>query len=116
MSHPIVFLDFDGVLNSLQSSLVYRTFHRFDLVSVGLVERLCVTTDALIVVSSAWRTGRTIEDLRHTMTDAGATVISQYVVDVAPRLSGHRGEEIAAWLSQKSHQGRYVILDDDADM
>ena len=116
MREPLVFLDFDGVLNSTRSAIAMQTYNRFDPIAVMLVERLCVEGEARIVVSSTWRIGHeTTQSLRDRMRDCGALRLSRYVIGMTGR-SKTRGHEIAEWREAHKHAGPYVILDDDSDM
>ncbi len=116
---PVIFLDFDGVLNSLRSTLALGGCDRkqFDPVAVNLVSRLARGADANVVVSSAWRIGSDVMDLRAILSAYSAKLASR-VIGVTPTLLGRRGEEIARWLAdnEDKHNGPYVILDDDSDM
>lgn len=116
----VIFLDIDGVLNSIESALVHNG--RTSLlcpIRCGLVQRLATIAEARIVVSSAWRHGDT-DALRETLrTRAGAACLVPYIIGETPRLSGQpRGAEIAQWLERHPTPKveRYVILDDDDDM
>lgn len=114
---PLIFLDFDGVLNSIESSLSLGGWHRFDQVAVGLVARLRRHADALIVVSSTWRIGcGDVATLKERMVSAGGAALAEHTIGMTARLNRQRGEEIAEWLQRKPHAGPYVILDDDSDM
>ena len=113
----VIFLDFDGVLNSVRSCLAFKTFNIFDPVSVRLVNRLCKAADARIVVSSSWRIGHTTASLKERMIECGAELIADSVIDMTPRFAKTRGHEIAAWMNQHQHEvHRWLILDDDSDM
>jgi len=116
---PVIFLDFDGVLNSLRSTLAFGGCDRkqFDPVSVNLVSRLAKGSGANVVVSSAWRIGSDVMELRSILSSYSALLASR-VIDVTPSLLGKRGEEIAQWLAENEskHNGQFVILDDDSDM
>ena len=119
MKRPIIFLDFDGVLNSLRSTLAYGGCgeHQFDEVSVNLVARLAGSANANVVISSAWRIGNDVLALRAILSRYSTTLASR-VLDKTPRGTGCRGEEIAQWLAENpnEHDGVYVIIDDDSDM
>jgi Tfp pilus assembly protein PilZ len=116
---PVIFLDFDGVLNSLRSTLAMggTNRHQFDHVAVNLVSRLAREADANVVVSSAWRIGSNVLELRSILS-AYSALLAARVIDMTPRGTGKRGEEIAAWLAENpnQHDRRFVILDDDSDM
>lgn len=138
----IIFLDIDGVLNhqiwfekvqhlraDRQSKEDYRFY--FDPFAVGLLNDLTDATGAKIVVSSSWRLGRTVEELKKILKENGVT---GEVIDKTPHLSFEdyanysysvpRGCEIKAWMElNKEKLGEsigkyrnYVIFDDDSDM
>lgn len=115
---PIIFLDFDGVLNSLRSTLAFRNARKFDEVAVGLIERLTVECDAGVVVSSAWRIGSTLDGLRRALFKNGGEDLAERVIGKTPQFGANRGAEIAEWLATNPslHSGNYVIVDDDSDM
>lgn len=117
---PIIFLDFDGVLNSLRSVLATGRGggHSPDPMAVGLMARLARHADANVVVSSAWRIGVTLDSLRETLTRWNGVDIADRVIDKTPQHGECRGAEIAQWLAEhpSQHNGCYVIVDDDADM
>ena len=104
----IVFLDIDGVLNNF--SLIQR--HGFDYIDSSMVIRLgriIDRTGAEIVLSSYWRLDpkdRSVVD--HSLGEHGMSVM-----DVTPRLSGPRANEIRQWLGENRDVVRYAILDDD---
>lgn len=122
----VVFLDIDGVLNSLDSTLAFREAESFwpkrreslDPVSVGLLQHLCEETDAKIVVSSTWRKlflEREFIDIFalygwENFPIIGATTSEQVVAG-----SWARGHEIQHWLNNNPWDN-YLILDDDSDM
>ena len=111
----VVFLDVDGVLN--------RAGYRPDT-SVGLsswieaelgarLTALVCATGAVVVMSSSWRLGRSLEALRAELRTAGVDVP---LVDVTPDRPGQpRWVEIDAWCSA-SQPTRFAIIDDEPDM
>lgn len=117
----IIFLDFDGVLNTeyYQSLLQfqgeqwqdqYGAF--FDPRAVRQLKRIIDTTDADIVVESSWKyLGlEAMQELWRVRNLPGR------VIDITPSLTGNvsKGEEIAAWLSEYAMlDARYVIIDDE---
>lgn len=136
----IVFLDIDGVLNCqvfYEARLKHYGKHRYvesdlkldyyksNLSSdrIVLLNGLCKETNAVVVVSSTWRKGRTVEELQTMLDYAGATF---KIIDITPSLAYERGSEIRAWLKHnikpETHGmyyfdfHNYVILDDDSDM
>lgn len=78
----IVFLDFDGVLN--------RGSGPFEPELVKRLNKITNMASAKIVVHSSWRYGRTLDELREILTNAGVT---GKVIDAAPvPASAVRGE------------------------
>ena len=120
MTRPIIFLDFDGVLNSTCSVLATGRGGSVcpDTMAVGLMARLVRNADANVVVSSAWRIGATLDSLRETLTRWGGADIAARVIAKTPQNGECRGAEIAQWLAEhpNDHDERWVIVDDDGDM
>lgn len=114
----VIFLDIDGVLNCLGSVLALGDpNHHLDPVSVGLLSRICKETDALVVVSSSWRIGRTVKQLQHELQNLGAYKLAErFVGKTGDGHNGHRGRQIRQWIEDNVHTGRYVIVDDDSDI
>lgn len=127
----VIFLDIDGVLNSVDSMVAFFKWmpkgtriqmeDRLDSVSIGLLRRVCIKTDAKIVISSTWRMGRTIEDFvdifaRHGWDNfpiIGMTPIGCKIAEITFRTRGH---EIQDWLTHHPEVTEYIIIDDDSDM
>lgn len=127
----VIFLDFDGVLNSAlyarteeyQKHAGGASWHSVDSLkwwSYGLdsvaVERLnslVERTGAKVVISSSWRLGATQEWLVQILTSRGFT---GEVVGVTPAYGGDepRHKEIEGWIETHRPEG-YVVIDDDAD-
>lgn len=130
---PVVFLDFDGVLNSARFHRQIRAaegervklWDRLDPHGVARVNEIVGRAGADVVVSSSWRlmsehdSPPTLQSLLHRHGFMGR------VVGVTPGLGcshrpwtcsqAHRGHEIDVWL-QANGRRRFVILDDSADM
>lgn len=106
----IVFLDFDGVLNNDQTR-THVNFHLgLDDALVARVGQLVRDTNAVIVVSSAWRTSYAVSELQGFLQ---AHIDPARVVGVTPNLPWQsRGEEIETWLLTQGHDTQLVILDD----
>lgn len=123
----IIFLDIDGVLNSLDSVLAFRDDgHLFwsdrkeslDPVSVGLLQHLCEETDAKIVISSTWRKLYSEQEFRDIFASYGwenFPILGMTTTDKVHPDSWARGYEIQDWLDNNPWKN-YVILDDDSDM
>jgi len=119
----VLFLDIDGVLNSKRTLLAFdaypRSYHYkdmqiFDQVALSLIRRLCDETGAQICLSSDWR----IDDLTKTVIHPlkHAVGLGLPVRGCTPILTGSRGTEINAWLSEHPEVTNYAIVDDHADM
>lgn len=126
----IIFLDFDGVLNShawfVQGG---RSMHDVDPACVRRINTITERTGAHVVVSSTWRLGRTLDELRSILAKHG---YNGKVIGVTPDLSGRttglhvaveRGHEIQKWMDDRAREDArfgvvesFVIIDDDSDM
>ena len=126
----IIFLDIDGVLNSLSHDVVLDMTNppqidaeKMNRWNINLLRLLVEKTGASIVISSTWR-----KDPRHIDKNSPDTEKIQVfknhfsyhgwenapVIGLTPNLSGFRGEEVAVWLDNNQVES-YVILDDDTD-
>ena len=118
--NKIIFLDFDGVLNTehYQGLLQYqgKTWQDeygafFDPKAVKQLKRIIDATDADIVVESSWKyLGLdAMKELWEVRNLPGT------IIDITPSLLGkNKGIEIASWLSKYAKQDlRYVIIDDE---
>lgn len=113
----VIFLDFDGVLNT--EKYVSSCGH-FGLVidpsRLELLKGIVDATDAKIVLSTSWRehwdkdaqkcdeTGREINEI------FGRAELTVY--DKTPTISRFREDEIETWLKVNSNVENFVILDD----
>lgn len=128
----LLFLDIDGVLNSVQSNGMYHKFRKagtipdhyrpfrsdeFCPISVSnLIDIIEKVEDLKIVISSTWRIGTPVEELQTLLENLG--IPKGVVIDKTPILSGvERGNEIYDWLTENNHlKTKYAVLDDDSDM
>jgi HAD domain in Swiss Army Knife RNA repair proteins len=113
----VLFLDIDGVLNSLRTCVglggypndfSVESMALVDHAALGLVRGLCLAGDVAVVLSSSWR-------ILHGFASVAAG-LDLPVVDRTPSLDGSRGSEIADWLARHPGVERYAIVDDDADV
>ncbi len=125
----IVFLDFDGVINSRKwfnslhdkskedALILVETDEIFDPSAVELINQLIEKTEAKVVVSSSWRINHTLEELNKILKEFGARFEA---IDVTLRLYEERGIEIQTYLDYLSSKNEnvesFVIIDDDSDM
>lgn len=114
----IIFLDIDGVLNSIQyDRLRTRDQGNIDETRLPLLKNIVDETNAFIVLSSSWRKhwDKDQEQCDSIGKDLNS-VFSQYqlsIYDKTPCLaSNDRAEEVRMWLSMHSETTAFVILDD----
>jgi len=111
----IVFLDFDGVLNSDQSTEELGTRYRFSRSSVSALNSVLQQSDILIVVTSSWREHWSLRENAEFLERDG--VVPGRVVGKTPVLERERGLEIDAWLQSAPYSiTSFVILDDRDDV
>lgn len=145
----LIFLDIDGVLNcqlhydskdfmdyrdakkKLKKSVKDEEIDRMEFYAhqickkrISMLNNLCSKTDSAVVVSSTWRSNKTIEELQAIFDYCGATF---KVIDKTGHSESRiRGVEIYEWLKEKLETffndvkyydfKKYVIIDDDGDM
>lgn len=138
MKRPILFLDFDGVLNSKsylrawlkKNRSVLTRFHtdpttppeklfafeasKIDRVAVRRVNRIIKATGAHVVVCSSWRHYHPLPRLRQMLRARGFV---GKIIGVTPTiLDAERGHECAAWLATHRYAvWSFAALDDDTD-
>lgn len=127
----VLFLDFDGVLNSFRwmKANPGKSFAcEVDPEPVALVAEIVRRTGAQIVVSSTWRIHHRLAALRDVLITAGYPAPCP-IIGATPKSVPHpepdykhkRGFEIQAWLDAQPPDGpraveQIAILDDDTDM
>ncbi len=122
----ILALDFDGVLVNRKSWYVRSGGGaNADPSCVEALNYITDTTGAEIVISSSWRIGTSLPELRGILKSWGVTgkVIGKTPHQSARRgaifISEDRGSEIRRWIEGYTQGGALealVILDDDEDM
>lgn len=130
----VLFFDIDGVMNSHRSAVGWGGFGHmvpgilnltavqtrkatlWDPVAVGMLKRLLKETGCKIVVSSVWRKGATLKELRW-LFQAYDLPKSVVIGKTGSHRSGFRGREIRHWMDTHRHLKikDYLILDDDSD-
>jgi hypothetical protein len=112
----VLFLDFDGVLNSSSTKERWRGFIGLEPKKIELVKKILTETDARVVISSTWRLN---QDWKDALIEGGGKLIVDRTVGITPQLpNGWRGDEIKSWLDEQFYKSdffvdRYAILDDD---
>lgn len=125
-----IFLDVDGVMAVLYRDHEYlEDGCAFECFAVRNLEAICdAFPTASIVISSTWRLGKTVDQLRSIFKNRGfkypdriidKTPCLFYADQAGERHSCPRGMEIEHWLKVNlgyDEQRAYVIIDDDGDM
>ena len=126
MSKPIIFLDFDGVVETIYWEKTEDGTWSFNVhksgrkelnnkQAIGWLNELYRKVPYDIVVSSTWRMGMTIDELQTLLVNSGFNPDIK-VIGTTPILHRQRGQEIQAWLDTVSFAGKFIIIDDDVDM
>lgn len=115
----IIFLDFDGVMDTAfyDSYLVKHHLPEVDSVGRPVFDPSCIanlksiidTTGADVVVTSDWKYLDTYEQLLKMWEERS---IPGFMTDTTPNVSKHRGDEIDQWLKECKEDCCYVIIDD----
>lgn len=119
MNRSIIFLDFDGVLNTERYQARLAVDGKpikdhwgplFDPHAVANLRKIIEATDADIVITSSWRYLQRLGSLRMMWEVRG---LPGEVLDTLPCGASYisRGEEIEYWLNSHG-QPDYVIIDD----
>lgn len=115
----LIFLDIDGVL--INRAACMRGFGLVDPDCVAQLNRVIAETGAYLVMSSTWRMGKNIAEIKDQLLKWG--VIGKLLDKTPYFMDKDRGDEIQAWLTNHADiRGdimpveKFVILDDDRDM
>jgi hypothetical protein len=119
----ILFLDIDGVLNSVRSAVALHGYpytevchEKFDEVALGLIRQLCEKTGTRICLSSTWRY---TADLDTLAKDLDLPILWSTPILARTNKELCRGDEIKEFVTIFDHLDRldkYAIVDDDSDM
>ena len=108
-----------------RKEISYNEYYKTQLspYRIQLLNELCESTDSVVVITSTWRLGRTLDEITQILRDSGATFT---IIDKTPFTQFERGTEISLWLRTNitiEEHGcqyfdfyRYAIIDDDSDM
>lgn len=123
--NPIIFLDFDGVVNTIYycyypriKRTVFGYAHEEDgfvnnRQAIEWLNELFFHYTYDIVVTSTWRN---YCDYREILYNSGLNRMIN-ILGATPRLNTTRGNEIAQWIIEHNEKDRHIIiLDDDEDM
>ncbi len=103
----VLFLDIDGVMNSLESAKEYGSYQKLMPTALTVLHRLVHTCGVTIVVSSTWRKYHTHKELSDALNVPINFTTPIYNVD-----NFNRGCEIKGWLATCKEVERYCIIDD----
>ena len=125
----IVFLDIDGVLNSMgwvigydkpfmNANYLLQFGANLDPSCVNILNRFVTQTfPSKIVLSSSWRSNSSEYEL-----DKWRGGFEEHfgwkdfpIIDVTPRMNGERYQEIEAWLLDNPGVDDFVVIDDERD-
>ena len=113
----IIFLDVDGVLNSIDSEDRLGAFIGIDYSGVKLLREIVDKTDAKIVLVSSWkrRWHKTKEDqgILANYLDKRLAEENLEIIDKTKDSITNRGEGIFNWLSVHPEVDSWIILDDE---
>ena len=116
----IIFLDFDGVMDTVYYDHVLSKEGKpgsdkygvvFDPNCIKNLKHIIDETGADIVVSSSWKYLMSYQDFQEMWEARG---LPGFVTDVTPEPANRRkrGDEIDAWLDECRTECQYVIIDD----
>lgn len=115
----IIFLDFDGVMDTEYYDHILSEAGKpisdeygllFDPECVKNLKYIIDNTDADIVVSSTWKDDMSYKEILDMWKYRG---LPGFVTDVTPTTAQHnRGDEIDAWLKECREDCQYAIIDD----
>lgn len=117
----IIFLDIDGVLNSVdyyEQVKDCKGYKEINPEKVKLLKEIVERTGAKIVLSSTWRDlSRRKCEPDHSLYTYLIDTLREYgleIIEHTPYIEEDRPKEIKAWLDKQSDKGtRFVSLDDD---
>lgn len=117
----IVFLDFDGVLNSMADFAFKTTSQVFDAHYIARLNAIVHQSGAKVVVSSSWRVNHSLEELRKLLQLSGfegeligrTPVLSYEHAQGLCDIGEIRSQEIQAWMDAHPMPiASFVVLDD----
>ena len=126
MEKPIIFLDFDGVVETIYWEKNKDGVWDFNIhktgrqelnnkQAIGWLNQLYKKVPYDVVVSSTWRIGMSLDELQGLLIRSGFNSEIK-VIGTTPILYQQRGLEIQEWIDTAEVKGRFIIIDDDSDM
>lgn len=115
-----IFLDIDGVLNSLESLICYNEID-ISFINIKrlnyLIENLLIKYQVEIIISSSWRVVHSITEIIEFFTINGFNYPT-FITNITPILNTPnriRGDEIQEYINLYDVKS-YIIIDDNSDM
>ena len=116
-----IFLDIDGVLNSMdwfKQNKHVKGYMEINPDKVKMLKEIVDSTGAQIILSSTWRSLAAHDDKpEHEMYTYLKTSLEEFglsISDQTPCIQQNRPQEIKVWLENNTNEDdRYVSLDDD---
>lgn len=107
-----IFLDFDGVLRRNSSNP-----SRFEADCLANFEEAVRTIEGVsIVISSTWRLGYTLNEIRRMFSPDISSRIAGKTADSDSNEKHYRYGEVLAWLRKKAKgDEKWIVIDDDLD-
>ncbi len=126
MSKPVIFLDIDGVIETIywekdQDGTWSYNVHKYgheeinNKQAIGWLNELYKKVPYDVVVSSSWRYKMNKDEFQELFTRSGFDPKIK-VIDTTPILYQQRGLEIQKWLDDNNFKEKFIIIDDDSDM
>ena len=111
VTRRVIFLDIDGVLAPIRR---WDRYGDLDRACIRVLNEIVAGAGAEVVISSTWRHGKTVAELREMLEAEGfiGCVIGKTPTGVP---GADRGDEVAAWLAEHAVES-YVIIDDHGNM
>lgn len=113
----VIFLDFDGVLNSQLYDRQKEDFNNFiDESRLILLKKIVEETKAKIVLSTTWKIHW--EKSYESLSPIGRIIVELFnkyeieIIDKTPIMKDGRVEEVRAYLKDNSNIEKFVIIDD----
>ncbi len=118
-SHPIIFLDIDGVLctqNIWKPEVMAEDgYSEFNQGCVENLNKLIKQTNAEVILTSTRRINKTVEEFQAIMQRRGFNgQVAGKINDNTDLSAVTRSDEIKEWLAKNGVPAKFVILDDDA--
>lgn len=115
MKNPIIFLDFDGVLNSPKTWGLHPLHRALEPALIARAAKIASESNAKIVISSTWRYYHSYMILAAWLRQNGWEDAEDRIISETPRMNERRAVECKKWLDINTFpHPPYVVLDDDS--